>query len=105
MASFIEFLKSGKSAREFIDDAILPQNVLSVARVGTSPKTFDDAEIDSASGSDIPTPDIDDLDGVCVDDQAHDINDSMLLTGNEENPDEEFMRKLEALENTMGGKG
>ena len=104
MANFLEFLKSGKSAREFIDDAVLPQNVLSVTRAGTSPEAFGDAEIDNTSGSDVPAPDTGDLDGADADDQAQDIYDDTLLES-EDDPDDEFMRKLEALENTMGDKG
>jgi hypothetical protein len=44
MANFLEFLKSGKSAREFIDTAILPQHVLPVGQTVFSPEPYEPEE-------------------------------------------------------------
>jgi len=47
MASFTEFLKSGKSAREFIDTAILPQHVLPVGQTEFTPAPYGDEELEA----------------------------------------------------------
>jgi hypothetical protein len=44
MARFVEFLKSGKSAKEFIDTAILPQNVLPVEQTEFSSGSYESEE-------------------------------------------------------------
>jgi len=105
MANFLEFLKSGKSAREFIDDAILPSHVRPVTKVETSPAPYTADESDNSSGSDIPTPQPDDLTGADADDKAQDIMDAPVLSesAEDENPDDEFMRQLEAFEKTTFG--
>jgi len=100
MANFLEFLKSGKTAREFIDDAILPQHVRAVVRVGTSPKSHTEEDLATSTESEIPTPELDDLSG--VDDKAHDIMDTSVLSESEESPDDDFLRQLEAFEKTAG---
>jgi hypothetical protein len=62
MARFVEFLKSGMDAKEFIDTAVLPQHVIPVERTGLSPKPYEpeeegantgvtDAVLDAAAGN------------------------------------------------------
>jgi len=58
MANFIEFLKSGKSAREFIDTSVLPQHVLPVEKTETSPEPYENDAIKEEDES----PDNDPLD-------------------------------------------
>jgi hypothetical protein len=50
MANFLEFLKSGKSAREFIDTAVLPQHVLPVEHTGLSPEPNEPEPEESSAG-------------------------------------------------------
>jgi len=104
MANFLEFLKSGKSAKEFIDDAVLPQHVKAVARVGPSPKSYNEEKVGeeiTTDSSDIPTVQPDDLSGVEADDKAHDIMDTAVLTESDENPDVGYIRQLEAFEKSV----
>ena len=101
MANFLEFLKSGKSAKEFIDTAVLPQHVKAVVRVGTSPEPYTEENPASGISYEIPTIQPDDLSGVEPDDKAHDIMDTSVLTESDENPDDEFIRQLEAYEKTV----
>ena len=102
MANFIEFLKSGKSAKEFIDTAVLPENPLAVVRVRTSPEPYQDEEVVEENDSDIiPEPDSIEPSGVDAEDKAHDIMDDTVLDDDVEDveePDDTFMRQLEALE-------
>ena len=97
MASFTEFLKSGKSAREFIDTAVLPDHARPVARTESSPEPYVDEELGGVT--EIPTPQTDDLTGADADDQAHDVTNQAILES-EGDADADFMRKLEALERT-----
>jgi hypothetical protein len=41
MAHFVEFLKSGMSAKEFIDTAVLPQHVIPVKQTDFSPEPYE----------------------------------------------------------------
>jgi len=52
MANFLEFLKSGKTAKEFIDSAILPQHALPVEHTGLSPEPYEDEELDAGGDTD-----------------------------------------------------
>jgi len=52
MANFLEFLKSGKTAKEFIDSAVLPQRVLPVERTEFSPEPYENEELASGGGTD-----------------------------------------------------
>jgi len=99
MATFLEFLRSGKSAKEFIDTAILPQHVRPVTRVPTSPEPYAEEELGGGT-DDIPTPEPDDLSGADPGDTAHDIMDTAVLSEsvNGDNPDDAFLRQLEAFE-------
>jgi hypothetical protein len=62
MAHFAEFLKSGMSAKEFIDAAVLPQHVIPVEKTDFSPEPYEkeegesnveatDAVLDAATGN------------------------------------------------------
>jgi hypothetical protein len=102
MANFIEFLKSGKSAREFIDTAVLPQNVLSIEKMPLSPKPYQDEDLDINHSEDIDTvidnasvPDSDsDEEGI---DLEGDTGQSMIENTDEES-DPVFLAALEIVE-------
>jgi len=103
MASFLEFLKSGKCAEDFINTAVLPQHVVAVSRVSTSPAPYRQDEKDkSGDTSDIPAVASEDLTGLAEDDKEFDVEEQSVLTeAADETPDDDFIRQLEALEQNI----
>jgi hypothetical protein len=104
MANFLEFLKSGKSAREFIDAAVLPQNVLPVTKTPTSPEPYQNEDLDNPESTDAVLNNIENMpperpssegyDKEGEDGQAH-----PLFTEHEEDEaDPAFLAALDAAE-------
>jgi hypothetical protein len=53
MAHFVEFLKSGMSAKEFIDAAVLPQHVIPVKQTDFSPEPYENEEESNIKATDV----------------------------------------------------
>jgi hypothetical protein len=106
MANFVEFLKSGKSAREFIDTAILPQHVLPVERTEFSPEPYEDEELNAGEAAAESTDDVLDSapdnppESPAEGDKAADLNGEagQELIGSDEETDPAFIAALEAAE-------
>ena len=111
MANFLEFLKSGKTAREFIDTSILPQHVLPVKSIVGSPDQYDpehdtsnteatDAVLDSAIDEHLPEPPSSEDRAVDFDDLEIGGNDEYLELKEDDGDtaDSDFLAALEAAE-------
>jgi hypothetical protein len=102
MANFLEFLKSGKTAKEFIDTSILPQNVLPVEKTGTSPDPYENEELGFHNDGN----DTDSVLDTAVDQYEESSGDekdrgNLAFTENIEDDDDDagFLARLEAAEN------
>jgi len=92
MASFLEFLNSGKTAKEFIDTSVLPQHVLPAQKTKTSPEPYENAAVknEETDAGQIPADDI-------LDEAVENMTDEDWKKFDEKY-DEAFIAALEAAE-------
>jgi len=100
MANFLEFLKSGKTAEEFINTSVLPQHVLPVEKTDASPAPYKDDD-DKEKKEEVKKEETEKKEENCSDDIFDEAVDRMTdedWKNLDEKYDAAFMEALELAE-------